>query len=266
MRLVIYIAKAEYEKVWKRRKDGVWQRYRHRSGRDQEPRLGADDLPADITVPDDRLLRGASPQEVVGAVTKWLRDAYPPPRAVRPAVVAESRAQVGRALEHLGLPPNFTDIPRAVSRNGAMVFFPPVAAELRGAVAERAAAARTVAHEYFHASRVSPARYTPFFLEEGMADIFADVATRHMLGGADLRDHGRYKPLSEAAARLLLYLGGDEHAATEWLLKTRRVPRLTEFIEVELSERGVSHADIDAVLYYTDPERWSERIGRIVRR
>ena len=244
--------------------DGVRQRYRVSA--DREPRLGPDDLPTDMDIPDDRLLRGASPQEVAGAVTKWLRSTYPPPRAVRPVSVAENQAQVRRAFEKLGYPPNLSDIPRAATRDGEMVLFPPVAAEMRGVVAARAVAARTIAHEYFHASRVSPAAFTPYFLEEGMADMFADIAIYHMLGGADLREHGRYKPLSEAAARLLLYLAGDDERATRLLLETRKVPRLGEFIEAKMGERGISRTDINAVLFYTDFRGWSERISQIVRR
>ena len=225
------------------------------------------DLPADKRIPADGLLRGQSPQEVVGAVTGWLRTHFPPPRPVAQPIIAETPRQVARALKGLGYRTDLFDLPRALSREGKLVLFPPVVLELRGSIFERALAARTMAHEYFHAARVAPNKWTPAFMEEGMADTFADLAVRQMLGGADLRSYGYYRERAEGAKALLAFLAdGDEAAAETLLLQTRAEPDVLTFLTDQLRLKEVNEQDTNAILFYTGVEAWRAVIRRVTGR
>ncbi|CAN5788170.1 hypothetical protein BH24DEI2_BH24DEI2_08460 [soil metagenome] len=227
----------------------------------------ASELPTDKRIPNDYLLRGQSPQEIVGAVTGWLRSHYSPPRPVAQPIIAETPTQVRRALKSLGYRTDLLGLPRALSREGKMVFFPQVVLELRSSVFERALAARTLSHEYFHAARIAPSKWTPVFVEEGMADFFADLAVAQMLGGADLQGYGYYRERAEGAKALMAFLADDDEKVTETLLfQTRAEPDVLTFLTNWLRLKEVNDPDINAILFYTSVEAWRAVIRRVTGR
>ncbi len=79
----------------------------------------ASEFPTHKRIPDDHLLRGQSPHEIAGAVTGSA--ATFPPRPVAQSVIAETPAQVRRALGSLGYRTDPLEQSRALSREGQMV-------------------------------------------------------------------------------------------------------------------------------------------------
>jgi hypothetical protein len=56
-----------------------------------QPRLDPQQLPGDERIPNDKMLRGASPVEVVGNVAAWLRDNFPTAKPAKYRIARDAR-------------------------------------------------------------------------------------------------------------------------------------------------------------------------------
>ena len=170
-------------------------------------------------------------------------------------------------MKRLGLKNDLepSEIPfiRGLHHQGKFALFPSVIEELHHPeLMRRAIAVRTVCHEFFHALRQSPGTLTPRNVEEGLADLFADVMCEKLLGNA-LSDYSSYPELREGAEMLCGLLGqGDFNAGWTAFLETRATPNMYGWVQGKLEDCGLSPHDIAQILDYTDLRVWLTTIGR----
>lgn len=234
---------------------------------EREPNLSPEYLPPDQRIPNDRLLRGASAVEVIGGVRSWLQANFPPSRPVR-VQTAQTEADIAkiehkwqRLAERRGLPRSEGAIDRnirAARLFDEVALLPQVLAEFGGSIWQRARAARTLAHEWWHISRVTEGSFLPF--EEGSADVFADLALQRMTGfDASKVGFRRYSEQAQAVEALLEVFGEP------WLFESRRVPGVSRWLERSLLEAGFLPPLVKQVLEYTqEGELWLTRIRRLL--
>ena len=225
--------------------------------------LPPEQLPKDRRVPRDRVLRGASPPEVVGSVRRWLTERHPLPGPLRfvtaadEAAVAKVEAEWVRRAKRFGGDPEdglIDRTSRATRFFDQVILMPEVVAELAGTVYERARAAKTIAHEWCHALRRSPDRFAPF--EEGAAELFAHAVLAEMLGARRLR-FPAYPDLEEAVALL------SEHVDVAGSREVARGQRA--WLRAALERAGFADAAVRDVLSYNgDDEAWLVRVRRLV--
>lgn len=234
-------------------------------GVEREPSLGPEQLPPDQGIPNDRLLRGASPVEVFGAMRRWLRERYPLPGTPRFHIAPTSERleriqqrwfQLARQYE---LPETLATIDPFARANrflNEVIIGSQVLRELKGSVWERAMGARSLAHEWWHLRRREALPFYP--LEEGGADYFADRVMREATG-ADTRGFGYYRVLAEVVGELVQLLGED------WLEGTRQTANVRQYLRTVLLDRGFPAPLVEDVVEYTrDDERWAARVRRLL--
>lgn len=233
-------------------------------GVEREPGLNPERLPPDRRVPDDRLLRGASPVEVFGAMRRWLSGRYPlsgTPRfhiAPTPERLERIQQRWLQLARQRGLSETLAVIDPFARANrflDEVVIGPQVLSELKGSVWDRAMGARSLAHEWWHLRRREVLPFYP--LEEGSADYFADRVMREATG-ADTRGFGYYRVLAEAVEELVQLLGED------WLEGTRQTANVRQYLRAALLDRGFPAPLVEDVVEYTrDDERWAARVRRL---
>jgi SPP1 gp7 family putative phage head morphogenesis protein len=234
---------------------------------ERSPRLTPAQLPKDRRVPQDALLRGASPEEVAGAVRAWLANERPSHNGVRVTLAADEDAvrRVQRRWERLcrtnGINPlaaqiNRTD--RAMTMFGEIVLMPQTVEDLGGAIGLRARGARTLMHEWWHAARRDTAPFYP--LEEGTADAFADRMALLAFGLRPRADWRAYNDLYEAVTLI-----GDALGADNWYLVSRTEPDVRAWLRASLEDAGFNTVAVGDVLGYTrDDSVWLTRVRRMI--
>lgn len=112
----------------------------------------------------------------------------------------------------------------------------------------RARGVRVLAHEWWHASRVSPPERCPR-LEEGLAELFAQEFCRERFG-VPLSGPESYKSLLDKANQVAVTLGeGNLGRGLRRLAESRSAPDLTVWLEAEPSGAGLSAEEIINLLY-----------------
>ncbi len=127
----------------------------------------------------------------------------------------------------------------------------------------RAAAVRTICHEFFHAVRISDSRQTPRALEEGLADLFADIMCEKLLGDS-LAEYSSYPEFRKGAEGLCgLMGGGDFYAGWTVFVESRSSPNMYGWARDQLENCGVDAHDTARLLGYTDTSVWLTIIDRL---
>jgi SPP1 gp7 family putative phage head morphogenesis protein len=178
---------------------------------ERSPRLNIEQLPKDRRLAKDALLRGASPEEVAGAIRAWLANERPSYRGVTMTLAADEEAilrierrwqRICRAngLSELSAQINRTD--RGITLFGEIVLMPDVVAELSSSsMYDRAKGAKTIMHEWWHASRRETRPFRSF--EEGTADAFASRMAMRAFGLRVPEAWSSYPDLLEAIEQLI---------------------------------------------------------------
>ncbi|ABW35120.1 hypothetical protein Dgeo_3079 (plasmid) [Deinococcus geothermalis DSM 11300] len=229
------------------RRDGITQGY-HVAEHDREPEvsLGVDRLPASGNIPDDRLLRYASPRAVVNAVTRELHRRHPLPGSVRLRYLHTERKLEQYAREH-GLNAAQVEkltLTRAAFTGSDFLILPPLWADLGSPFMDaRAKGARTLAHEHWHALKgYMGGEFHP--LEEGGADLYGERTTRALLGGTP-----PFPTAYPDAMRAVLAL--EERFGTAWLMGSRRARDQHAYLSDALHSIEVDPVVRQEVLSYT---------------
>lgn len=213
----------------------------------------------------DDLLRKPSPQVIVGETFKALKNQRFPGRIPEQPILIKDASKIDEAMKRLGLrndiEPSEVPFIRGLHHQGRFALFPSVVEELsHSELIRRAAAVRTVCHEFFHALRESPNRCTPRNLEEGLADLFADMMCEKLLGDS-LAEYGSYPELREGAERLCVLLGqGDFDAGWTVFLESRPIPNMYGYVLGALENCGLNPHDAAHVLDYNDIPVWLAKI------
>ena len=186
---------------------------------EKQPRLDPQRLPGDERIPNDKLLRGASPVEVVGNAAGWLRDNFPTSKPAKYRIARDEKQLVKEAARwarrkgvDVEAVANELRGARAAHFSGELLVLPPTWELLGGGVLDRAKGFCTLAHEWWHLWRRAAGTYTP--LEEGAAELFAERAVTQAIGirpelAATLGSK-TYRPYREAVLLLMERLGGWE--------------------------------------------------------
>ena len=230
---------------------------------EHQPRLNPDQLPADQRIPKDRLLRGASAVEIVGAATGWLRDIYPTSKPAKYRIAA-TPAQLEReskrwakqmdrdATEVLD---DLTDVAAAHYR-GELLVLPSTLKQLQGSMIERAVGFRTLAHEWWHLRRTEQRSFRLF--EEGSAELFAErvlvQATGMSVDAARALRIAQYLELTTTVERLSDRLGG-----VEWLEASRRQNDVAGWFALSLAEAGFDGEQVAQLLRSRTPTELATR-------
>jgi hypothetical protein len=196
---------------------------------------------------------------------RWLNERYPLSGAPRfhiapsPERLKRIQERWFRLAEQRELPEALAIIDPSARANrflNEVVIGSQVLNDLKGSVWDRAAGARSLAHEWWHLRR---RELLPFYpLEEGSADYFADRVMREATG-ADTRGFRRYPLLAEAVEKLVQLLGED------WLEGTRQVHNVRQHLRNALLKRGFPASLVEEVVEYTrDDERWATRVYRLL--
>ena len=249
--------------ILKRRADGI---ARHLYMTDSlegdlhEGTLGSIEMPHIVEVPDDAILRGKYPRQVMNAVLGWLHKAYPLGRRSPRRIVLSTKVKVANYLNRTTRDPILYRLARAMfTVDDEIVLFPPAYNDLKlPSVLPRAVAARTLAHEYWHAL-LGTQDDREFNFEEGGADVFADRAMQEMLG-ADLSWAAFYNNQREAVARLEQAFGPD------WALGSRQVPDQRRWLREQLTQLSSDPRAIDEVMKYSDDREHSFEFLRAVQK
>ncbi|WP_027894433.1 hypothetical protein [Calidithermus chliarophilus] len=257
-----------YLRVWKTRRDGVRQRYVVAVDGDFSPmKLGPDEMPPSDEIKDDRLLRYSHPWELVGRIRRALEARVPlPGRAGIPSVkLASSHEEMDALVEAAyGVRPDRRL--RGFSHEGRIFLGPEVYDDLEHRnVALRARAFKTIAHEWWHAKRVSPSREMPQWIEEGLADHYAARAAKALLGTPYAE--GTYFHAQVAVEHLLTLLGGgDFEAGYEQIKLTRSDPHPRRTLRALFQSWGLGREAVGLLLsgeHEMSQLLWAEDARRI---
>jgi SPP1 gp7 family putative phage head morphogenesis protein len=201
------------------------------AGVEQQPRLTENALPSDGRVPNDKLLRGASPQEIIGALRSHLENTLPlhKPFTLQIAENQEDIFEIQnrwiKKAAKVGENPEkaiIEDGTRAAKFMDDLYISPQVVQQLRGTIWERALAATTICHEWWHFLRKENKPFKPF--EEGSAEFFAQKMIEQFTG-AKTPNAVAYQDFYEGVQ--LLVNGHGE----EWLFKTRSSPSVVLYLQ-----------------------------------
>ncbi|MCL6568931.1 MAG: hypothetical protein K6T35_08635, partial [Meiothermus silvanus] len=147
---------------------------------------------------------------------------------------------------------------RAARLFNEVALLPQVLTEFGGSIWQRTRAARTLAHEWWHISRLAEGSFPPF--EEGSADVFADLALQRMTGFDASRVGFRQYSEQAQAVEALLEVFGER-----WLFESRRVSNVSFWLERSLLEAGYPPLLVKQALEYTwEGEVWLTRIRRLL--
>jgi hypothetical protein len=240
--------------------------------------LSKDEMPPIKGVPNDEFLRAKSSQEFIGSMTGWLSEHFPLPREIKIKIVKGARQtqQVQRTWqnrlekEHGYSSESAMRLSRVPHNAGGvtylndMIILPKTIERIQSnRVSERIAAAKTVAHEWWHAMRKNQfSRFAPF--EEGAADVFSEVILHKRLGAKVELNHS-YKGLKEGADSLRKYFGDD------WFFASRRASDPKQYLRKTFREAGFDKQKIDKVLddnynvnSDADGELWAEAVENLI--
>lgn len=243
------------------RKDGFVQHYHvaEHDTAEHDAILDPGALPGIPDIPNDRILRYSSPSSIVNATIGRLQPTDPLPRHIPRIYLPDTHAvqvYLGRRKRSYNMAAVLDS--RAAYIGDAILILPKTYRDLQGNVAQRAAAARTISHEYWHALKGYVRGFHP--LEEGGADLYADRFSLSVLG-ADLSGRASYPLLRDAVAALEGRLG------KAWLKKSRKAPNQHRYLEQGLNQLRVSDADRAQVLRYTqlgEQEQFHNAVMRLL--
>jgi hypothetical protein len=218
-------------------------------------------------VPRDALLRGASPQEVIGAIRVALDSVTPTPKGVQFLLVrneadylkVEQRWTQIRRKMGIASPAKIDREASAIRFLGDVMLSPEVVGYLGSSdIYDRVRGASVVLHEWWHSARTQAEAFLPF--EEGTADVFAEIMAKKLFG-VEIPDTWQpYKKLSEAVNII-----GETLGNPEWFLESRKQTDVKEWLRGVLSKHGFSVQTINRVLSYTGFEDlWLEDVKRMV--
>jgi hypothetical protein len=235
---------------------------------ERSPRLTTNQLPKDERVPKDTLLRGASPEEVAGAIRAWLANERPAYHSVN-IILAHDETAMTRIEQRWKRKCRTNQIPemvaqidrsdRAVTLFSEIILLPTVVQELSSSsLLTRALGARTIMHEWWHASRRETMHFYPF--EEGTAELFAERMCQHAFGFQPPKTWRTYTALAEA-----IELIGADTGIDNWYLASRAAPKiLVWFTEFLLQTGFTDHAIKDVLSYTRDNKAWLTRVRRMI--
>lgn len=250
-RLVVYCTKADdgYDRAWRVRQDGIKQRYRQkRYVIYQQPKLSRSALTERPEIPNDTLLRGASAQEVVGAVRKWFYEqpahqSLKRPRAIYfPATEAEYRDRLTANVKVLaeGLPRATEAYAVSNPERRVVCLSPDTTADLNARdLARRLTGAATLIHELCHIALPYRAVNEP--LEEGSVMLYADALAQRAFGiQADVIEQlpRSYDEWVEAFACILSTLGTSPAAMFAHLQRFRTTADGARWLQDALLDDG----------------------------
>jgi hypothetical protein len=239
---------------------------------ENSPKLNTDQLPKDTRVKKDLLLRGASAEEVVGAVRAWLAAERPSNNRVMVTLARDTRdierveRRWVRIMRVNGVhdqdAQNMARINRSdrgVRFGGEIVLLPMTIADLSSnSVLLRARGAGTLMHEWWHAVRHQGAAFRPF--EEGTADAFTALMSERAFGLKPPREWRAYPKLLEA-----IELVGEALERDNWYLPSREQSNIKAWLMQIFAEAGFDDTSISDVLTYTDDDAlWLVRVRRMV--
>jgi SPP1 gp7 family putative phage head morphogenesis protein len=234
---------------------------------ERSPRLNPQQLPKNERIPKDALLRGASPEEVAGAVRAWLAERLPSARGVTVTLARdpEDLARIGRRWKRLcrlqGISEDRVTLDvfdRGVTMFGEILLLPEVVTELESLdTVIRARGARTIMHEWWHGARFETARFYAF--EEGAADVFADAMYQKAFGVASVAPRA-YDELAEA-----IELIGTAIDNPNWYFASRTQTSVLDWLRQELTAHGFNAVAINQVLSYTANDgAWLVRVRQMI--
>ncbi len=234
---------------------------------EKSPRLSNDQLPKSIEVPRDKLLRGASPQEVVGAIRAAVSPDTPTPKGVQFLLIRDEAdymkierrwTQIRKSLG-ITSPAKIDRDASAVRFLGDVILSPDIVGYLSSSdMYDRVRGASVVLHEWWHSARTQAEAFFPF--EEGTADVFAAQMAEKLFGVDIPKKWQPYKKLSEA-----INIIGKPLENPEWYLESRKQVDVKEWLRVTLSKHGFSAQTINRVLSYTGFEDlWLEDVKHMV--
>ena len=234
---------------------------------ERSPRLNPEQLLKDERIPKDALLRGASPEEVAGAIRAWLANERPSYRGIMVTLARDEESiirveqrwkRLCRANSIDEQMANIDRLDRALTAFGEIVLMPEVVAELSSnSIFTRSIGARTLMHEWWHISRVESKRFYPF--EEGSADVFADLMYQRAFNKSSPPVR-TYEELSNA-----IELIGEDTGVDNWYLASRAAPSVMVWLSQFLTEIGYESNAINDVLQYTnDDGTWLTRVKRMI--
>jgi hypothetical protein len=123
-------------------------------------------------------------------------------------------------------------------------------------------AAKTIAHEWWHATRKTEIPFGPF--EEGSADVFSEMVMHRRLGAKVELNHAY--PGLQKGAKLLRERFGDE-----WFLASRQAVNQKQYLRQTFEKAGFNKQQIDNVLsdYYktknsSDGKLWAEAVEKML--
>jgi hypothetical protein len=239
---------------------------------ENSPKLNTDQLPKDAKVKKDGLLRGASAEEVAGAVRAWLAAERPANTGVM-VTLARNDADIERVerrwrriMRADGIQENdardaarIIRTDRGVRFGGEIVLLPVTVRELESSsVFIRARGAGTLMHEWWHAARRERGPFRPF--EEGTADAFAELMSERALGLRAPHGWRAYPKLLEGIELIGAALGRDN-----WYLPSREQVNVIAWLEQTFKEARFSPTSTSEVLIYTDSDDlWLVRVKRMI--
>ena len=245
------------------------------SNQESERKLSAEQMRPVEGVVNDKFLRASSPQEFVGDMRGWLGQQYPllDGKSVK-MVLLENNAQA-RQLQKTwqnqlqkdhGFSLEDARTRSQVRMNaGGSTFLDTIALTPQTmnriqskSLSERIVAAKTIAHEWWHAMRRSQKGFKPF--EEGSADVFSEMVMHRRLG-AEVELNHAYKDFQQGAEALRGRFGDD------WFLASRQAVNQKQYLRQSFEKAGFDKQKIDKVLeaYYdvdsdSDGRRWAEAV------
>lgn len=221
------------------------------------------DLPRDSRFKHDGCLRYSEPDLLVTDTIAWLNGLKIPRRSqsilfilhfneidfvydVLQAVQDEEKLSgVSMALPFV-LPLAFS----SHAQNGKIYFSPKLRMLLSSSlIEERAFAWRVIAHEYWHAIRVSPMQANPSSgLEEGLAQEFSERMSRAKIGG--VAQSLSYQAELLQLRNLMQAWGTNQNRVWRDLLMSRKTKDLATWLWDETKKRGFSSLQAQKLLGY----------------
>jgi hypothetical protein len=240
---------------------------------EQSPNVDESRLPLNRQVPNDMILRGSTPEQVMSAVRRELVKRYGS-RVERIKIRMADTADKAAALERRwkarakreGLNEARARIvrgqhmPRAQHFYGEIAVLPKLAQDLQGTIFERARGAKSIAHDVWHAMRDDYDTYfVPF--EEGGAEWFALRALKDMTGVTNAFETANYRPWLEGVRLLVDVLGPT------WLFQSRAVPDITAWFRLSMVDAGFTPNAVQQLLKYdaADSGSWLTAVQAAIR-
>lgn len=235
---------------------------------EKSPKLSLEQLPKNLRVKKDAMLRGASAEEVIGAIRIWLTNERPSHSSVMVTLARDSAdldrveqrwkriCRANNQPEEYGI---IDRISRAVTFAREILLLPEVVLELEAVnTLLRARGVGTFMHEWWHISRKEPKAFYPF--EEGTADTFASTMIERAFGFKPPRDWRFYDSLQEAVDLIGRTLDQDN-----WYLISRDQTDVRAWLKQKLLDAGFGLQAVEDVLLYTqDGNVWLTRVRRMI--